>query len=73
MVEVLDYGKCFEICKDECEDNVIVYKGKIWLREDEYMIINFLFGIWEIVCMSKDCKIFNGIVECKVVEYDGSV
>jgi hypothetical protein len=30
-------------------------------------------GTWEIVCTSKDRKIPNGIVECKIVEYDGKV
>lgn len=30
-------------------------------------------GTWEIVCTGKDKKIPNGIVECKTVEYDGSI
>lgn len=30
-------------------------------------------GTWQIICTSKDRKIPNGVVECKVVEYDGTV
>jgi len=54
VVEVPDYGHSFEIIKDECDDFVIAYKGKSWLRDDEYMIINLPPGTWEIVCTSNE-------------------
>jgi hypothetical protein len=51
----------------------IGYKFKDDELLNEYQNIYLPPGAWEIVCTSKDKKIPNGIVECKTVEYDGSV
>src|ERR1044072_2153555 len=65
-VEVPEYGHSFEIIKDECNDYIIAYKGKEWLKEDEYHILNLPPGTWEIVCTSKEATEEQA---AEVVEY----
>lgn len=66
-LEVPDIAYSFEICKDECDDDVIAFKSNSWLKENEYEIMNLPPGTWQIVCTSKEAT--DEIAKSIVVQY----
>jgi hypothetical protein len=49
-----------------------------WLiagAKDTLIVIDLPAGNWQIICTTKEClkKVPMGIVECKIVEYDGGI
>lgn len=58
--------------------NAIVSSNFITWRKGEAQGRGFVTpppGNWQLICTTKECKkkVPNGIVECKVVEYDGGI